>query len=47
MVELKKVSRERKQVAKLYNELVTSPLVKFPAKGLEAPMQQGVYAIYR
>jgi hypothetical protein len=44
--EAKKVSREREQVAKLYAQLVGSPLVKIPSKGLIAPMQQGVYVIY-
>jgi len=46
MAEPKKVTREREQVAKLYSALVASPLVKFPAKSLVAPMQQGVYVIY-
>jgi hypothetical protein len=46
MDEPKKVTREREQVAKLYSQLIASPLVKFPAKGLDAPMQEGVYVIY-
>jgi hypothetical protein len=46
MEEPKKVTLEREQVAKLYAQLVASPLVKFPAKGLDAPMRQGVYVIY-
>lgn len=46
MAELKKVTRERELVAEFYGKLIASPLVIFPAKGLEAPMQQGVYVIY-
>jgi hypothetical protein len=46
MAELKKVTRERERVAKLYADLIASPLVKFPAKGLVAPLHQGVYIIY-
>jgi hypothetical protein len=46
MPEPKKRSREREQVAKLCAQLIAAPLVKFPEKGLEAPMQQGVYIIY-
>jgi hypothetical protein len=45
MEEPKKAPLEREQVAKFYAELIASPLVKFPAKGLHAPMQQGVYVI--
>src|SRR5882757_9834263 len=42
----RKKTRERERVAELYSKLIAAPLVKFPAKGLEAPMQQGVYVIY-
>src|ERR1700690_475459 len=46
MDQAKNVIRERERVAKLYAQLIASPLVKFPAKGLVAPMQQGTYVIY-
>jgi len=46
VTELKKVAKEREQVANLYADLIASPLVKFPPRGLVAPMQQGVYVIY-
>jgi hypothetical protein len=33
-------------VAKLYTDLIASPLVKFPPKSLVVPLLQGVYIIY-
>jgi hypothetical protein len=49
MIEPKKMARERELIERLYERLITRPLVPFPSPRavLDAPSGQGVYVIYR